>query len=158
MEQLQGIMVKIRDESTHMNDLVANITDGIKDSNENASNISATMQELSASMEEVAATKIKASGEAYGVRDPKSDVHILDNIKTNKPKKTGNGGYADVTFSGSRPNGSGTVRNAEVAFIQEYGKKNQQARPFVGEGMNKNADAIAKAGAEVILEWTEHNF
>ena len=56
IEQLQGIMVKIRDESTHMNELVGNITSGINDSNENASNISATMEELSASMEEVAAT------------------------------------------------------------------------------------------------------
>lgn len=56
IEQLQGIMVKIRDESTHMNELVNNITNGINDSNESASSISATMQELSASMEEVAAT------------------------------------------------------------------------------------------------------
>lgn len=56
IEQLQGIMVKIRDESNHMNELVNNITTGINDSNENASSISATMQELSASMEEVAAT------------------------------------------------------------------------------------------------------
>ncbi len=54
--QLQGIMVKIRDESTHMNELVNNITAGINDSNESASSISATMEELSASMEEVAAT------------------------------------------------------------------------------------------------------
>ncbi len=54
--QLQGIMVKIRDESTHMNELVGNITSGINDSNESAASISATMEELSASMEEVAAT------------------------------------------------------------------------------------------------------
>ncbi|MGN0353359.1 MAG: methyl-accepting chemotaxis protein [Roseburia sp.] len=54
--QLQGIMQKIQKESIHMNELVENITDGIKDSNENASNVSATMEELSASMEEVAAT------------------------------------------------------------------------------------------------------
>lgn len=109
-------------------------------------------------MEEVAASKIKASGEAYGVRDPESNVHVLDSIKMNKPKKTDSGGYADVTFSGSRPNGSKTVRNAEIAFINEYGKTNQQARPFVGEAMNKNADAIAEAGAKVILDWTENNF
>lgn len=54
--QLQGIMQKIRKESVRMNELVENITDGINDSNENASSVSATMQELSASMEEVAAT------------------------------------------------------------------------------------------------------
>jgi len=56
IEQLQGIMIKIRDESSHMNELVGNITTGINDSNESASSISATMEELSASMEEVAAT------------------------------------------------------------------------------------------------------
>lgn len=54
--QLQGIMQKIQKESVRMNELVENITDGINDSNENASSVSATMQELSASMEEVAAT------------------------------------------------------------------------------------------------------
>lgn len=54
--QLQGIMQKIQTEAVHMNELVENITDGINDSNESASSVSATMQELSASMEEVAAT------------------------------------------------------------------------------------------------------
>lgn len=54
--QLQEIMQKIRTESANMNTLVENITNGINDSNENASSVSATMQELSASMEEVAAT------------------------------------------------------------------------------------------------------
>lgn len=56
MDQLQGIMRKIQAESTHMDELVNNITGGINDSNENASSVSATMEELSASMEEVAAT------------------------------------------------------------------------------------------------------
>lgn len=56
IDQLQGIMQKIQTESVHMNELVENITDGINDSNENASSVSATMQQLSASMEEVAAT------------------------------------------------------------------------------------------------------
>lgn len=109
-------------------------------------------------MEEVAASKIKSSGEAYGVRDPDSPVHVLDSIKVNKPKKTDSGGYADVTFSGTRTRNGKQYRQAEIAFINEYGKTNQQARPFVGEAMNKNADAIAEAGAKVILDWTENNF
>lgn len=109
-------------------------------------------------MEEIAATKIKASGESYGVRDPESSSHVLDSIKMNKPKKTDTGGYADVTFSGTRTRSGKQVRQAEIAFINEYGKKNQQARPFVGEAMNKNADAIVRAGADVILDWTEKNF
>lgn len=56
MDQLQGIMQKIQREFVHMDELVNNITGGINDSNENASSVSATMEELSASMEEVAAT------------------------------------------------------------------------------------------------------
>lgn len=56
IDQLQGIMRKIQSESVHMDELVHNITGEISDSNESASNVSATMEELSASMEEVAAT------------------------------------------------------------------------------------------------------
>lgn len=56
IDQLQGIMQKLKSESEHMNDSVNEITDGIRNSNESAGNVSATMEELSASMEEVAAT------------------------------------------------------------------------------------------------------
>ena len=56
IDQLQGIMRKIQSESVHMDELVHNITGEISESNESASNVSATMEELSASMEEVAAT------------------------------------------------------------------------------------------------------
>ena len=111
-------------------------------------------------MEAVAADKIKASGDSMGVRDSDSNSndHILDKIKMNKPKKTDAGGYADVTFSGSRTRHGKQTRNAEIAFINEYGKRSQQARPFVGEAMERNADAIANAGLDVILEWTEKEF
>ena len=110
-------------------------------------------------MEEVAADKIKASGESMGVRDGANDgVHILDKIKMNRPKRTDTGGYADVTFSGSRTRSGKSTRNAEIAFINEFGKRSQQARPFVGQAMEQNADAIANAGAEVLLDWTEKEF
>ena len=126
---------------------------------ENISNVpeSITTKALT-EMENIAATEIKASGEIYGVRDPESNVHVLDKIKINKPKKTETGGYADVTFSGSRTRHGDQTRNAEIAFINEYGKRSQQARPFVGEAMEKNADKIMKAGAEVIGDWMEKSF
>ncbi len=126
---------------------------------ENISNVpeSITTKALT-EMENIAATEIKASGERYGVRDPESNVHVLDKIKINKPKKTETGGYADVTFSGSRTRHGDQTRNAEIAFINEYGKRSQQARPFVGEAMEKNADKIIKAGAEVIGDWMEKSF
>ena len=111
-------------------------------------------------METIAADKIKASGESMGVRDqdPMDAVHILDKVKMNRPKRTDTGGYADVTFSGSRTRSGISTRNAEIAFVNEYGKRSQQARPFVGQAMEQNADAIANAGAEVLLDWTEKEF
>ena len=109
-------------------------------------------------MAEVAKSKIKAQGEAMGVRDPESTVHILDKITTTKPKLTGSGGYADVTFSGSRQRGNTKTRNAEIAFVNEYGKRGQPARPFIGTAMTKNEQTIAEAGAEEIVDWFEKDF
>ena len=109
-------------------------------------------------MESIAADEIISSGERYGIRDRESNVHILDNIKINKPKRTESGGYADVTFSGSRTRNGNSTRNAEIAFINEYGKRNQQARPFIGEAMNKKAEEIVQAGADIVTEWMEKEF
>ena len=59
-----------------MNELVENITDGINDSNENVSNVSATMQELSASMEEVAATLSQITEGAQEILNASKDMEV----------------------------------------------------------------------------------
>lgn len=110
------------------------------------------------SMAQVAAEKIKASGEAMGVRDPESEMHILDKITLTKPKLSETGGSIDITFSGSRTRGKTRTRNAEIAFINEYGKRNQPARPFIGTAMTKNEEAIAGPGADVLWDWVEKDF
>lgn len=56
LDELQKTMGTIKTETIHMNESVNSITEGLRNSNENASGISATMEELSASMEEVSAT------------------------------------------------------------------------------------------------------
>ena len=109
-------------------------------------------------MAEIAAREIKASGESMGVRDPESDVHILDKIKPAKAKITKGGGYQDITFSGTRHRGSKRVRNAEIAFNNEYGNRNQEARPFVGKAMTTKDEKIAAAGGEVLGDWIEKTF
>ena len=109
-------------------------------------------------MAEVAAAKIKTSGESMGVRDPESDVHILDNIKRNKAKQTKSGGYETITFSGSRTRSGKATRNAEIAFINEYGKRGQRARPFIGTAMKQNEDAILAPAEKIIGDWIESEF
>ena len=110
------------------------------------------------SMANIAKKGIKATGESMGVRDPESSVHILDNITTTKPKLTKEGGYSDITFKGTRPNGRKRVRNAEIAFIQEYGRRNAPARPFIGTAMSRNEKQIADAGGNVLGDWIEKTF
>lgn len=109
-------------------------------------------------MAKVAAVKIRAQGESMGVRDPESTVHILDKIKPKKPKITDSGGYADITFSGTRMRGSKRVRNAEIAFVNEYGSRHQEPRPFIGTAMTRNEEQIAAPGTEIIGEWIEKEF
>ena len=109
-------------------------------------------------MADVAADKIRSTGETMGVRDPESDVHILDKIKRGKAKKTDDGGYADITFAGSRTRNGTTTRNAEIAFVNEYGKRGQAARPFIGLAMTQNEKTIQDPAEEVIGDWIEKTF
>lgn len=106
-------------------------------------------------MAEVAKEKIRSTGESMGVRDPESDTHILDKLKRNKAKKTDSGGYETITFSGSRTRGNTKTRNAEIAFVNEYGKRNQPARPFMGRAMSENEDEIYAPGEKTVGDWIE---
>ena len=109
-------------------------------------------------MAAIAAKEIRLSGESMGVYDPESSVHVLDKITTAKAKLTTDGGHQDITFSGTRPRGNKRVRNAEIAFINEYGKRGQAARPFIGKAMTANEEKIADAGADIIGDWFEKSF
>lgn len=109
-------------------------------------------------MAAVAAEKIRNVGSSMGVRDPESDVHILDKIKPSKAKQTQSGGYQPISFSGSRRRGNTRTRNAEIAFVNEYGKRSQRARPFIGTAMNRYEDQISAPAEEVVGDWIEKEF
>lgn len=111
-------------------------------------------------MADVAVREIKETGDYYGVRDETSDVHILDKIVTKKAKKTEDGGNKAITFDGTRRRGkNGTsTRNAEIAFVNEYGKRGQDARPFIRQAIEKNGELIAEPAAKIIGDWIENEF
>lgn len=116
-----------------------------------------TEQALDA-MAGVAAGEIKSTGEYMGVRDENSDVHILDQISTKKAKQTDDGGVEKITFDGTRRRHGTSTRNAEIAFLNEYGKRGQDARPFIKTALLKNADQISEPGVKIIGDWIEENF
>ena len=109
-------------------------------------------------MAKVAATEIKSTGEYMGVRDEDSDVHILDHITTKKAKQTDDGGYEKITFDGTRQRGKTTTRNAEIAFVNEYGKRGQDARPFIKTALTQNESMISAPGERIIGDWIENEF
>lgn len=109
-------------------------------------------------MAEVAMDAARKTGESMGVRDPESDVHILDKMKRNKAKQTQEGGYENITFSGSRTRHGNSTRNAEIAFINEYGKRNQPARPFMGRAIIEHEDAIYAPGEKIVGDWIENEW
>lgn len=99
-------------------------------------------------------------GDEKGVRDPESNVHILDKIRVNKPKVKKNKASVTITFSGKRKRGKNKIetRNAEIAFINEFGKKGVPAKEFVAVANAKAQDKAMDAAADVIRKWIESNF
>ena len=89
LDQLQGIMLKLRGSSQGMNAQVNNINANIITSEDSAGDVSATMEQMSASMEEIAATLDSIAVESRGVLDSvqgmkglaKDGVEVTDEIK-----------------------------------------------------------------------------
>lgn len=109
-------------------------------------------------MAEVGEDAVRRTGQSMGVRDPESGVHILDMVTHTKPKQTDGGGYCEVTFSGSRRRGNTTTRNSEIAFINEYGKEGQTARPFIRQAGEQYGDQISDPGEKIIGDWMVETF
>ncbi len=118
------------------------------------------MEDALDGMAEVAAEKIRSTGESMGVRDPESNTHILDKITRGKPKKNDYGGYELINFSGNRYRYKSNTKtaNATIAFEQEYGRRGQAARPFVGLALNENEDEIYAPAEKNIGDWIEREF
>lgn len=111
-------------------------------------------------MAEAAEAAIRETGDAMGVKDPDSGEHILDHISHSKPRKTEDGGKSFITFKGSRLRGNTVTRNAEIAFINEYGapRRGIRARPFILTAMTRNEKKIAEPADEIIGGWIENTF
>lgn len=89
----------------------------------------------------------KRKGLSYGVH--RTGV-TLSSITKGKPHRGHYTQVQDITFQGVNAQGR---RNAEVAFINNYGKRNQKARPFVTDANNESSDAALKAAEDAYSDW-----
>lgn len=97
----------------------------------------ATVAEMLTSGGEVIAQAHREKLEQYGAVDT---GQLAASIKVGKPNAKA--GTIEISPSGTRKSGRKTVRNEEIGYITEYGKKGEPARPWMREG---NADSEDKA-------------
>ena len=101
-------------------------------------------------MAEITAEGQREKARAYRVKDTGK---VIKSIKPGRIKTDKYGlPVIYVTALGTRKRGKNVirkVRNAEIAFINEYGKRGQKARSFVRDGAESSANAAVKAALEI---------
>ena len=86
---------------------------------------------------------------AYGIYDQQSAIHVADSIKVGKPKIRKGVRVVHVSPTGSRRRGKRMTRNTEILFVNEYGTKNQRARPAIRDANEESAQATTEAQMKV---------
>lgn len=75
-------------------------------------------------------------------------------IVTQSPKNIKGSRGLYITFEGSRPNGRKSKRNAEVAFLNEYGINGRMSsRRFIEKATESTADACADIAADLFAAY-----
>ena len=139
---------------------------GITGTNLETSGLNVTDELLDAMLDaeaEVVVRAQKAKGEAYGVHQKNNGGMTLASIKPGKKHRYKGDRCIEVAPQGSRKRGGKTIRNGEIAFLNEYGvphtgktKKNGDpqkpipARPFIRDANEECADEAVKAAYEVL--------
>lgn len=100
----------------------------------------------------------KQAARAMGVEDT---GFTIDSIHKGKVKVKDGKRVIYVYPRGTRVRGTDKkgkpirIRNAEIAFVNEYGTRNHTARPFVLQGNETSAEAATQAEAAVYNRWLE---
>lgn len=74
---------------------------------------------------------------------------VAASVTKSRIKKRKSGPYVDIEFKGTAHGN----RLAEIAFINEYGKKSQPARPFIKTANELSDEPSKKAGLDVYDAW-----
>lgn len=107
---------------------------------------------LNAQADVVAAQQQKKI-KAYGIYDGSSTVHVASSVKKGRVKVKKGQRVIYVSPTGTRKRGKTVTRNAEIAFINEFGKEGQKARPAIADANEACAEETVKAGLQVYDRW-----
>ena len=115
-----------------------------------------SLQEIAAIPEDVQDEMLRAGADvvaqaqrekvkAYGIYDGSSPRHVADTIKPGRVKLKKGQRVIYVTPTGSRRRGKSVTRNAEILFVNEYGKRGQKARPAIRDANEACAEQMVSA-------------
>ena len=76
-------------------------------------------------------------------------------LRKSKPRTRKGVRSISITFAGSRKRGETTPRNAEIAFVNEYGKKGVPARNFIRKANEQSAAASTQAAKEIYDQYLQ---
>ncbi len=76
-------------------------------------------------------------------------------LRKSKPRTRKGVRSISITFAGSRKRGDTTTRNAEIAFVNEYGKKGVPSRNFIRKANEQSAAASTQAAASVYDQYLQ---
>lgn len=76
-------------------------------------------------------------------------------LRKSKPRIRKGVRSISIIFAGSRKRGDTTTRNAEIAFVNEYGKKGVPARNFIRKANEQSAAASTQAAASVYDQYLQ---
>ena len=105
-----------------------------------------TVLEMLTAEAEVVAAAQQSEAQSMGVYATGKTAGSISYDKKLKVKGASRAIY--VSPKGTRSDGN-KRRNAEVAFVNEYGKAGQPARPFINTANEKSADAAVESAAGV---------
>lgn len=95
----------------------------------------------------------EAKGRQMGVFDPTNTTgkHVVTSIKKTRVKVQRGGVRVIYVYpQGTRTRGRGKkTRNAEIAFVNEYGTRTQAGRPFIRQANEESAKRTTEAAAAV---------
>lgn len=112
------------------------------------------VDEILTEQAEVLAEEIRLRGKGYGVEAKEGGGKMLASIKPGKPKKGKKGGRQIVVSArGSRKRGNTKVTNGEIAFLNNYGKRNQNARPFWSDAESMSEKTMRRVAREIYDRW-----
>lgn len=88
------------------------------------------------------------------LQGPYNESAVARSVSRSKARSTKDGATQKITFKGEQHGN----RIAEIAFVNNYGKKSQPARPFIDKAQKESESVCVKEAAKVLDEYLKtHN-